>query len=322
MQLLRLLADGNIHSGVELASQLSISRMTVSNRVAEWVSCGVAIDVLPGRGYRLERSIQFLDQDKVMERVGNISKDKMPFLCIEESIGSTNDMAAQLMSMHGSRIVCLAEYQQQGRGRRGREWYTTPGGGFYGSFAWRIPAGFHALEGLSLAVGVELVEVLERFGINGVGLKWPNDLVTEHGKLGGVLIEVNGEVEGPCDAVVGIGLNIDLPVHVKLKAQQPVVDLVSLTRELPDRNHLTAEIIIAITLLLDSFTSKGFGYWRERWLKRDAFAGKEIILTGGHEPLNGVGAGVNEQGALLVKTPTGLSVCYGGELTLRQAELQ
>lgn len=322
MQLLRLLADGKIHSGVELASQLSISRMTVSNRVAGWVSSGVAIDVLPGRGYRLERSIQFLDQDKVMERVEKICKGKMPFVCIKESIGSTNDMAAQLMSACGTRIVCLAEYQQQGRGRRGREWYTTPGGGFYGSFAWHIQAGFHALEGLSLAVGVELVEVLERFGINGVGLKWPNDLVTEYGKLGGVLIEVNGEVEGPCDVVVGIGLNIHIPDHVKQKVQQPVVDLVSLTRELPDKDHLSAEIIIAITLLLDSFTSKGFGYWRERWLKRDAFAGKDIVLTGGHEPLNGVGAGVNEQGALLVMTPTGLSICYGGELTLRRAETQ
>lgn len=322
MQLLRLLADGNIHSGVELASQLSISRMTVSNRVAEWVSCGVAIDVLPGRGYRLERSIQFLDQDKVMERVENIYKDKMPFICIEESISSTNDKAAQLMSTNGTRIVCMAEYQHQGRGRRGREWYTTPGGGFCGSFAWRIQSGFHALEGLSLAVGVELVEVLERFGIKGVGLKWPNDLVTEQGKLGGILIEVNGEAEGPCDVVVGVGLNIDMPGQVKQKMQQPVTDLVSLTREVPDRNHLSAEIIIAVMSLLDSFTGKGFGYWRERWLKRDVFAGKNIVMTGGHEPLNGVGAGVNEQGALLVKTPTGLSVCYGGELTLRQAELQ
>lgn len=320
MQLLRLLADGNTHSGVELASQLSISRMTVSNRVAEWVSCGVAINVLPGRGYRLERPIHFLDQERVMERVENRIKVNMPFLCIEESTGSTNDVAAQLMSTHGLRVVCLAEYQQQGRGRRGRVWYTTPGGGFYGSFAWRIPAGFHALEGLSLAVGVELVEVLERFGINGVGLKWPNDLVTEHGKLGGVLIEVNGEVEGPCDVVVGIGLNIDVPDHIKQQAQQPVIDLVSLTRELPDRNHLSAEIIIAITLLLDSFISKGFSYWRERWLMRDAFAGKDIVLTGGHEPLNGVSAGVNEQGALLVMTTTGLNVCYGGELTLRRAK--
>ena len=129
-----------------------------------------------------------------------------------DQIGSTSTellRRAQRRDIHGS--VLAAEWQSAGRGRRGKSWTAVAGGSLTFSIGWRYEQGAGYLAGLSLAVGVAVVRALEAEGLPGVELKWPNDLVYKHLKVGGILVELNGDALGPSTVVVGVGLNVRLP---------------------------------------------------------------------------------------------------------------
>ena len=121
--------------------------------------------------------------------------------------------------------MLAAEWQTAGRGRRGKAWTAVAGGSLTFSLGWRYEQGAGFLAGLSLAVGVAVVKALEAEGLAGVELKWPNDLVHRHLKVGGILVELNGDALGPSTVVVGVGLNVRLPAEVRRNIEQPVSDL-------------------------------------------------------------------------------------------------
>ena len=109
-------------------------------------------------------------------------------------------------------MVCFAEHQSAGKGRRGRQWVSPFGSNIYMSILWRFQQdGIACTAGLSLAVGVAVIRALKTYGFNEVGLKWPNDIYCQGKKLGGILIEVSGEADGPCAVIIGLGLNLFLP---------------------------------------------------------------------------------------------------------------
>jgi BirA family biotin operon repressor/biotin-[acetyl-CoA-carboxylase] ligase len=319
MDLLRALTDGKFHSGVVLADSLGVSRTTISNRLSYWRDKGVPLDSVNGKGYRLSHPLQFWDADQLRHELTTTGPKEMINLDVCESTTSTNDYVSEALQDGRNRVVSLAEVQINGRGRRGRTWISIPGTGFCGSFGWRYSTGFQSIQGLSLAVGVVIVETLTELGYQGLSLKWPNDIYCAKGKLGGVLIELAGEIEGPCRVVVGVGINIHLPERVKMLVDQPVADLMDLDRtRLPDRQAITLALIRNISELLDSFTLLGFGHWRERWIQMDGYIGKAVSLTGGAAPVIGIECGVDEGGALLINTASGVQAFSGGELSLRQ----
>lgn len=315
MKLLSLLADGQIHSGVELAESLSVSRMTVSNRIAEWSDRGVEIEAIPGKGYRLLQPIELLDQARIMAA----GQEHAPELIVRDVVTSTNDEARAALDAGCPRVVCFAEYQTEGRGRRGRAWAAVPGGSLCASWGWQYKGGIAALQGLSLAVGVVIAEALNDCGCRGVQLKWPNDLVSQGGKLGGVLIELHGDPEGPCRVVVGVGLNLRLPDRIKKAIDQEVAELAEDDAEVLRRNALAARLYRDISTLLDGYPETGFGIWKHRWLTLHAYADAPVILTGGAEPVEGIASGVNDQGAILITSQGITRPYYGGELSLRKS---
>lgn len=318
MSLIDLLSDGEIHSGEQLGRMLGVSRAAVWKQVEVLRRKGAAIEVVPGRGYRLQGVMEPWDESRLLDLMAPDARAVLQRLEVRKTTASTNDDAAALMRQGFSgAVICLAEEQTAGRGRRGREWFSPWGRSFYGSFGWVFAEGLPALEGLSLAVGVALVRALERYGIRGVGLKWPNDLEVDGAKLGGVLIEVQAEAGGHCQAVIGIGLNLSLPPDASARLERKVTDVAALTGGAVGRNRLGALLIEEVLLLLRDYPQRRFAGVRDEWLQLDVLRNCPVEVTGLQQVISGIGRGVDERGALLVETPAGLITVQAGEVSLR-----
>lgn len=224
----------------------------------------------------------------------------------------------------GSVVAC--ERQTAGRGRRGRSWLSAPGDSLTFSLLWRFPAGTPPPAGLSLAAGVAVARTLEGLGAAGVRLKWPNDILADGAKLGGILIETltQGDVQRPSAggrhlAVIGIGLNVRLPSAIAAAVDAPAGALEALMPFAPSRNLLLAGLLDGLAVMLDEFARSGFAGLIEEWRARNAHAGDRVrILAEGAAPVEGRCAGVDADGALLLETATGLRRIVSGEVSLRR----
>ncbi len=321
--LLPLLADGDFHSGQELADAMGVSRTAVwkqVNRLAE--EAGIEIESAKGRGYRIPGGIDLLDADRVMDAMQVRPRSLLTRLDILDTVDSTNSEVLRWVEQGASSgLVCSAEQQTAGRGRRGRQWVSPYAGNLYLSLLWEFSQGAAALEGLSLAVGVAVARALRAFGISGVQLKWPNDVLYGGAKLGGILLEMSGDAAGSCRVVVGVGLNVSMPGSAAVAIDQAWTDVKTICgRQLPARNNLLAALLNELLPLMADFEQQGFARWRDEWLELDAFAGTPVVLHSGSGQSAGVARGVDERGALRLETASGVQSIYGGEISLRSAQ--
>jgi len=319
MRVLQLLSDGQFHSGETLGVILGISRTAVWKQVARWREKGLNIDVVHGRGYRWRSPVEWwsaeiLRQHMQPEAVRLIS-DLQTLLITD----STNTVIYEQLRKEGRPgVVCLAEEQTQGRGRRGREWVAPLGSSFTGSIGWRFDQGVAALEGLSLAIGLAVIRALNRYGLKGAGLKWPNDIMVGDAKMGGILTELQVDGDGHCLVVVGIGLNIALPESLRARLGRPITDVAgSLGEKHLDRNRLGASVLDEALLMLAGYGPGRFAELREEWCRHDVLLGREVELVGGLELIRGVALGVDAHGALLIDTDAGRRAISSGEVSLR-----
>jgi BirA family biotin operon repressor/biotin-[acetyl-CoA-carboxylase] ligase len=321
-ELLRILADGRFHSGVEIGRSLGISRTAVHNAVHALQGSGIDVFAVAGKGYRLPQSVELLDRDAVRRALSPAARLLVPRLDVQLSLKSTN--AYLMQSAHRgapSGTVCFAEIQTAGRGRRGREWVSPFGGNLYMSVLWRYTSAAAVANGLSPALGVAVAEALHAVGVAGVELKWPNDVVWNGRKLAGVLLELAGESTGPCHVVAGIGVNVAIDTVSGARIDQPWVD-VSTAMDAPvARNRLAGTVLEHVVLALQQFEFEGFMPFLKRWRARDAFAGKHAQLQLPQEELHGTVGGVDERGALLFFHEGKTRTFAMGELSLREVRL-
>ena len=318
--LLPLLADGEFRSGQDLADALGVSRTAVWKQVNKLATeTGLAIDSVKGRGYRIPGGIELLDEDRVAAALSPQAGSLMGPLVLLESVDSTNaEVLRRAEAGTSTGLVCSAEQQTAGRGRRGRQWVSPFASNLYLSLLWDFDEGAAALEGLSLAVGVAVARALEALGLPTVQLKWPNDILYDDAKLGGVLLEMLGDAAGACQVVIGVGLNVKMPEEAALGIDQQWTDVETLAQGAnPGRNALLAALLNELLPLAASFSAKGFDAWRSDWQALDAYDGKSVILQAGSKKLAGIARGVDERGALLLETEQGEQAIYGGEITLR-----
>lgn len=319
MQLLKLLSDGRFHSGEELGSRLGVSRTAVWKQLAAWRKRGLEVDVVPGKGYRLPAPLEWWSSDMLLAGLGGDARSALHVLDIRERTTSTNDAALALLRVHGrSGVVCLAEEQTAGRGRRGRGWLSPLGGNFYGSIGWLFPEGVSAVEGLSLAAGVAVARALRRYGVADVRLKWPNDIVVGEAKLGGILIELQAEADGPCMIVLGVGVNLRLPSDASVLLGRPVTDVASHTGMPLQRNRLGGFLLEELLVLLRHYPEGGFPALRGEWLSLDALRDAQVTVSGLDHDVSGIARGVDDHGALRLETSDGLRLLHGGEVSLRK----
>ena len=314
---LRQLADGEFHSGAALARTLEVSRASVWNAVRALEASGLAVYKVHGRGYRLPAPLTLLDRSLVERALGAAASRFA--LEVVEVASSTNALLLERVAAGApSGSVIAAEWQSAGRGRRGRAWHTGIGGALAFSLLWRYAQGASALSGLSLAAGVALARALNTIAGLHVGLKWPNDIVAEGKKLGGILIELSGDMLGPSAAVIGIGLNIRLSRSVRLAIDQPATDIESLTEQRVDRNALLAALLVELDRALSVFAADGFAPFRAEWERYHAHQGAivTLLLPDGRSERGQV-RGVAEDGALVLDTRGGRKVFRSGEVSLR-----
>ncbi|AXN32128.1 bifunctional biotin--[acetyl-CoA-carboxylase] ligase/biotin operon repressor BirA [Vibrio coralliilyticus] len=310
LSILKALSQGGFHSGEELGDKLGVSRAAISKHIKGIQAWGVDVFRVQGKGYQLAKPMQLLDKEILQNSLTN----RVELIPI---IDSTNQHLLDRVDSLESGAVCLAEYQAKGRGRRGREWVSPFGSNLYLSMFWRLDAGMAAAMGLSLVVGVAIVEALEEMGLTGVKLKWPNDLYYQDRKLAGILVEMSGQAGAAANLVIGMGLNLMMPEATEGITQPwASLDEVADNQQI-DRNQLAIIMITTLHKALDDYELYGMAGFVERWNRLDNFINRPVKLLMGPREISGTARGINEQGAVLLETENSLETFIGGEISLR-----
>ena len=315
--ILRLLADGKFHSGETIAQQLKVSRATVWNALQHAEKLGIEIFSVRGRGYKLPQPVTLLDEQAIRNAIG--TQSTLLKLELHDHLDSTNTYLMKKLSAGLTHASCVAtNLQTNGRGRRGRTWQAGLGASLTFSVLWRFQCGAAGLSGLSLAVGIALNRALHTFGITQAKLKWPNDVLIGREKLAGILIELQGDMEGPSVAVIGVGINLKLPASIKQHIDQPATDLASATQSPVNPNALLGELLKHLTEVLSTFEQRGFASVRDEWTQHHAYHQQTVKMLhpNGTETIGTV-INVAEDGNLLVSTALGEQRFSSGEISLR-----
>ena len=309
LTLLKLLKDGRFHSGQALGAALGISRSAVWKQLQRLeADLNLPIHKVRGRGYQLAAPLELLERDQLADS---------PYpVFIHEYLDSTNAEALREISGGAQApFVILAEQQSAGRGRRGRKWISPFAENIYYSLVLRIDGGMRQLEGLSLIVGLAVLSSLREFGSCDAGLKWPNDVLVGNKKIAGILLELVGDPADVCHVVIGIGINVNMMVasdvdqswtSVRLEAGQAI-----------NRNELIVALGRNLQGYLIRHEAEGFAAIQAEWESNHLWQGREVTLIAGTHTVDGVVAGVDQQGALRLNVAGQEKVFSGGELSLR-----
>jgi len=321
-KIIDVLADGKFHSGEILANQFKVSRVSIWNAISEAEQFGVEIHSVRGKGYKLTHAVELLNESSIKRAIG----EQANFFNIEvmDITTSTNSVMMQKASEGLPHASCIAtNIQTAGKGRRGRKWISELGENLTFSFLWRFNQGAAMLSGLSLVVGIALIRTFKQLGINQALLKWPNDVLIFHEKvykkLAGILIELQGDLDGQSLAVIGIGINLNISKKQIKKIDQPAIDLQTITEESMNPNNLIALIIKELARVLSEFELNGFSSLKEEWAMSHAFHEKVISLTKG-DGQNVIGRviDISDEGSLILQTNQGQQNFSSGEVVLNK----
>nr|WP_321268763.1 bifunctional biotin--[acetyl-CoA-carboxylase] ligase/biotin operon repressor BirA [uncultured Tolumonas sp.] len=308
--LLAVLADGAFHSGEQIGAELGISRAAISQQIKSLRLLGLEIFSITGKGYRLNTPLDLLNT----ETLQHLAAGAPIHTCAV--IDSTNQyMMAQLERWQKGECL-LAESQTAGRGRRGRQWHSPFGSQFIMSMYWRLDDGPSAAMGLSLAIGVAVVQALESAGYRDLSLKWPNDIYMARRKLAGILVEMSAAVGGICHLVIGVGVNLNLPDAVIAQLDQPCAHLAE-QPVVVERNQLSATIIQALRNALALFEKQGLTAFLMDWNRLDIFMQQPVKVLLGNQVIHGIYCGIDGQGNMLLQDQDGMHKFVGGEISLR-----
>jgi BirA family biotin operon repressor/biotin-[acetyl-CoA-carboxylase] ligase len=318
-ELLRRLADGEFHSGEVLAKHFSVTRATVNNALRDAADYGLTLYSVRGRGYRLARPLQWLDAERIYAGLES-SRDELHIEVLDHATSSNALLLQRSAKGAASGTVLAVEWQTAGRGRLGRTWHSGLGDALTFSVLWRFERGLAALSGLSLAVGVAMMRALKELGVRDAGLKWPNDVLLNDGKLAGILLEAQGDMLGPSAVVLGIGLNLAVPEELRERVDQKVSDLASLELPAQERNTVLAVTLKHLVAILHEFEERGFAPLRAEWESYHAFQQCPVkLLMPDGSNIAGIVLGVTDEGALRLVTAQGEQVFNAGEVSLRRA---
>lgn len=297
--LLRLLQEGALYSAEQLAKRLSLSSADIADLISQLIEQGAAIQVRE-EGYQVIQKMDLLDAARLRNAL------PVPVEVLDEC-PSTNTLLLESEACGPRLVVC--ELQTAGRGRRGHAWYSGLADSLSFSLSWPFTEGVARLTGLPLVVGVACVRALEKMGVEGVRLKWPNDVIHAHGKLAGILVETKAS-----QVIIGIGLNVRNAHRYAHKAGQVVTDLEEIALKSISRTELFQLLAQQLLLVLEEFGSRGFAAFRDEWSSLHAYAGQRVRLTNEQIQVEGIAQGVSEEGALLIATAQGERLFFSGEL--------
>lgn len=260
-----------------------------------------------------------LSWSAVCESLDVSVQQKIRKYLIINQIGSTNDWALDhCRSIDLLPAVCVAEYQSQGRGRRGRTWVSPYAQNIYTSMAWffQIPA--DQLSGLGLVAAVVIVRLLKEYGLD-AAIKWPNDVLVDGKKIAGALIESRFKGTGSICVAIGVGLNFNMVPEAGVDIEQPWT---SMTQELDDgvkidRNDVVGRLITMLVRACEDFEKTGLTSFLPEWQEHDMCCGRIVDVVTEHGCQQGVACGVNGKGGLIVRINGAESTIYAGDVSVR-----
>jgi len=310
LHLISILSDGEFHSGEQLGTELGMSRAAINKHIQTVRDWGVDIFTVPGKGYSLPSPIQLLDEAQIFSFLPEGRVSVLPV------IDSTNQYLLDRIATLSSGDACVAEYQQAGRGRRGRKWFSPFGSNLYLSMYWKLEQGPAAAMGLSLVIGIIMAEVLQKLGAADVRVKWPNDLYLKDRKLAGILVELTGKTGDAAHLVIGAGINLRMREPSADSIDQGWINLQEAGVNI-DRNQLTATLLTELRLALRQFEIDGLAPFISRWRSLDNFIDRPVKLLIGEQEIHGIERGIDQQGALLLEQDGVIKPYIGGEISLR-----
>lgn len=313
LKIIALLADGSFHSGEHLGEYLGMSRAAINKHIQTIREWGLDVFTVPGKGYSLPAPIQLLDSKRIL---GQLADKRVTVLSV---VDSTNQYLLDRITELQSGDACVAEYQQAGRGRRGRQWISPFGANLYLSMFWRLEQGPAAAMGLSLVIGIVMAEVLQRLGAEEVRVKWPNDLYLNDRKLAGILVELTGKTGDAAQLVMGAGINLAMRESNANAINQGWINLQEAGISI-DRNELAATLLNELRQSLQQFEIDGLAPFISRWRALDNFIDRPVKLLIGAQQIFGIARGIDQQGALLLEQNGAIKPFIGGEISLRSAE--
>jgi BirA family biotin operon repressor/biotin-[acetyl-CoA-carboxylase] ligase len=314
--LLKLLADGEFHSGENLGQALGVSRSAVWKKLQQLqAETGIEIHKVRGRGYQLTKPLSLLNAEWLTCNQSDANWNIRVF----DTLDSTNAEAMRLVAQGAALpLLVVAEQQTAGRGRRGRKWASPFAQNLYYSLALRIEGGMRQLEGLSLLVGLAVVKMLSESGIENAGLKWPNDILVGRQKLAGVLLELTGDPGDVCHVVIGIGINVNMQSSTEV--DQSWTSMMLQLGVSQDRNRVSARLSAALDEYLIGHREKGFSAFKDEWERNHLWQNEAVTLLSGSNTIEGTVVGVDAVGGLRLKVGDEVRVFSGGELSLRLRE--
>ncbi len=314
LKIIRVLSDGEFHSGEQLGEKLGMSRAAINQHIHTLKNWGIDIYTVTGKGYCLSAALQLLDDNAI--RAGVRGSGDVQVIPV---IDSTNQYLMERMSDLRSGDTCIAEYQQAGRGRRGRQWFSPFGANLYMSMYWRLEQGPAAAMGLSLVVGIVIAEALQSAGAKDVRVKWPNDLYLNDRKLAGILVELSGKTGDVAHIVIGAGINLMMRNVDDSVVNQQWISLQEAGITI-DRNALTVALINKMREALTLFETEGLAPFIDRWASLDNFINRPVKLVIGEREIHGVARGIDSRGGLLLEQEGEITGWVGGEISLRPVQ--
>ncbi len=314
-----LLASDSGHvSGARLAKLLGLSRVAIWMQLQKLTKQGFAFDAVRSRGYKLVQTPGQLHHALIQAHL--TGRGRLPNLVTLDKIDSTNSEAERHLAA-GSRtpLVILAREQTQGRGRRGRAWHSPAAGNLYASFVFRPKLEPARLQDFTLWMGLNVCELVANFCKLEPGLKWPNDLLVQGRKAGGMLTEARVDSDQVHELVFGLGLNLnvreeDLPREIRASA----ISLAAAAAAPVDINRFAAALIARILSAYGRFVENDYRTkFGELWSRFDVLRGQEVAVTQGTRTVTGTATGIDDEGSLIVRTgPAQTERFRAGEVTL------
>ncbi len=322
LAILNALNQGGFISGQVLGEQLGISRAAISKHIKSLQEMGLDIFKVTGKGYSLNSQVGLLNQAQIQQHYQALGATtaKVEVHPIIDSTNSELMRRIQAKTELESGTVIVAEMQQLGRGRRGRVWQSPFGANLYYSYFWRLDDGIQAAMGVSIVVGLAVYDAIKALYNIEVELKWPNDIYLNKQKLAGVLVELDAQPQGPCQLVIGIGINLQMPESFSQHIEQAWTDLSQHTQQL-NKNQLVASLTYYLEQRLEQYSESGLQSMHQQWNALNAFAGECVELNTGHRSWRGICEGIDSQGGIRIRQDGEVKSYYGGEISLRKAQL-
>jgi BirA family transcriptional regulator, biotin operon repressor / biotin---[acetyl-CoA-carboxylase] ligase len=315
-----LAREPNWVSGSALAAKLGVSRVAVWQHMEKLRTAGFAFEAQRSRGYRIAARPPTI-YAPLIETYLKSHPRNFSLLVLDE-IDSTNDEAArQLAGGRAAPFAVLARRQSRGRGRFGRSWHSDSTSNLYASFAFRPRVEPERMQTFTLWMGLNICELLTNFVGISPGIKWPNDILFDGRKAGGMLTEARVDADQIRDLVFGLGLNVNTPAAGwPGDLSRRAISLADVTGSPIDLNRLAAALIGRVLLAYQTFADgEHFDTFADLWNRYDLLRGKPVGLFEGGRRHRGIVTGVDDEGALLLRDEHGKVQRFrAGEVTLEK----